>query len=260
MLAAEVKACCAASYSNPAVRFLLGDSFHPGGAALTRRLLTALEVDASAVILDIASGPGTSAILAAEQLGCSVIGVELSSENVAAARSAASRAGVSERVSFVEGDAEALPLDDASVDGALCECAFCLFPDKPVAAAELARVLRPGSRVALSDVVAATERLPEELSGMAAWVACVADARPLTELAALLEDAGLEIEHAEEQPALIEDLVSRVEARLRLARLVQPEFAGDLGPAIERGLELVPLVREAVRDGVLGYGIVIARR
>ncbi|RDI74028.1 Methyltransferase domain-containing protein [Gaiella occulta] len=256
----QIKACCAATYSGPVARFLLGDTFHPGGSALSSRLLAALQVDAAATVLDLASGPGTSAILAARQLGCTVVGVELSAENVAAAGDAARRAGVAARVRFVQGDAESLPLGDASIDGALCECAFCLFPDKTTAAAELARVLTPGARLALSDVTADPERLPAELSGISAWAACVADARPLDEIAALLEQAGLVVEHSERQDRLVKDVVARVEARLRLARLLDPGLARDLGPGIERGLALIPTVREAIDRGALGYGIVVARR
>lgn len=256
----QIKACCAATYTGPVARFLLGDTFHPGGSALSSRLLAALQVDAAATVLDLASGPGTSAILAARQLGCTVVGVELSAESVAAAGDAARRAGVAARVRFVQGDAESLPLGDASIDGALCECAFCLFPDKTTAAAELARVLRPGARLALSDVTADPERLPAALSGISAWAACVADALPLDEIAALLEQAGLAVEHSERQDRLVMDVVARVEARLRLARLLDPELARDLGPGIERGLALIPTVREAIGDGALGYGILIARR
>lgn len=260
LVPSEIKACCAASYSGPVARFLLGDTFHPGGSALTSRLLEALQVGAAATVLDVASGPGTSAILAARQLGCSVVGVELSVENVAAANGAARSAGVAGRVRFVHGDAEFLPLADASVDGALCECAFCLFPDKAAAAAELARVLRPGARLALSDVTADPDRLPPELSGITAWAACVADARPLDEIVALLEQAGLDVERGEGQDTLVKDVVDRVEARLRLARFLDPQLALDLGPGIERALALIPAVREAIDGGALGYGIVVARR
>jgi SAM-dependent methyltransferase len=255
-----IKACCAATYSSPLARFLLGSTYHPGGAALTSRLLAALEVGADTTIVDVASGPGTSAILAAQQLGCSAVGVELSADSVAVARQAAVSAGVSERVRFLVGDAESIPLDDESVDGALCECAFCLFPDKPTAAEEVARVLRPGARLALSDVTADTTRLPPELSGLGAWVACVADARPLDELAALLEGAGLVIEQVEDRSTLVRDVVDRIEARLRLARFLEPQLAAELAAGIAQGLALVPVARAAIADGALGYGVVVASR
>lgn len=258
--ASEIKACCAASYTGAPARFLLGDTFHPGGLELTRRLLGDLRVGAAHTIVDVASGPGTSAILAARDLGCSVVGVELSAANVVAAATAALGAGVGDRVRFLEGDAESLPLADETADGALCECALCLFPNKPAALDELARVLRPGARLALSDVTAHPQRLPEALSGLAAWAACVADARPLEEIAALVADAGLTVERAEAHDGLLTELVGRVEARLRLARVMRHGLPADLEANVERALELVGAAREAISDGALGYCIVVARR
>ena len=158
-----------------------------------------------------------------------------------------------QRVRFVTGDAEALPLADASVDGALCECALCTFPDKRSAAAELARVLRPGARLALSDLTADTTELPESLSSLHAWVACVADARPLAGIAALLEDAGLVVERAEARDAALASLLDRLDARLKVAGLLMPDAAA-------RGRELVGEARGALDRGLLGYGVVIARR
>lgn len=249
----EVKTCCAAAYASAAARFLLGDSFHPGGPALTSRLAQALRVGPGQTVVDVASGPGTSAIQLARETGCDVVGVELSAESVRAATQAAQEAGLGTRVRFLHGDAEALPLADGSVDGALCECALCTFPDKQAAAGELARVLRSGGRVAISDITARTAELPAELTSLQAWVACIADARPLEEIAALLEQAGLAIELVEPHDEALAAMLARVRARLRLARFLSPDAA-------RRGLELVDAARAALDQGVLGYGIVVARR
>jgi arsenite methyltransferase len=241
--AAEIKACCAAAYSSPAARFLLGDSFHPGGAALTSRLVQALQVGPGDLVVDVACGLGTSARQLAREAGCDVVGVDL----------APPEAADDPRVRFLRGDAEALPLDDASVDGALCECALCTFPDKPTAARELARVLRPGARLALSDLTARPAELPESLASLQAWVACVGDARPRDEIAALFAQAGLEIEHSERHDDALTALLDRVEARLKVATLL----AAD---ATRAARELLHDVRHAVEAGSLGYGVVIARR
>lgn len=240
----EVKACCAAAYATAAARFLLGDSFHPGGAALTAELISALDVRAGDTVVDVASGRGTSALQLACTTGCEVIGVDLAPP---------SDPPDDGRVRFVHGDAEALPLDDRSVDGALCECALCTFPDKEQAVSELARVLRPGARLALSDMTAEPSRLPEELTSLQAWVACIADARPLPEIAALLERAGFDVERTEQRDRALVELLDRVEARLQLARMLQ-------AASIAEGRALVDSARRAVEQGVLGYGVVIARR
>lgn len=253
----ELKSCCATAYASAAARFLLGDSFHPGGAALTSRLARSLGVGPGSRVVDVASGPGASALQLARETGCEVIGVDLSAESVAAARQAAAAAGLDGRVSFVEGDAEALPLPDASADGALCECALCTFPDKRAAARELARVLRPGGRLALSDMTAVPSRLPAELTTLQGWIACVADARPLEETAALLEREGLVVESLERHDEALVALVDRIEARLSVAAMVSN---GGLGLDLERGRELVASAREAVAAGALGYGALVARR
>jgi arsenite methyltransferase len=243
LAAEEIKACCAAAYSSPTARFLLGDSFHPGGAALTTRLGRALQVGPGDLVVDVACGPGTSAHQLARETGCEVIGVDLAPPEEAD----------DPRVRFICGDAEALPLEDTSVDGALCECALCTFPDKEAAAGELARVLRPGGRVALSDLTANPMQLPPSLASLQAWVACIADARPLDNIAALLEQAGLVVEETESQDEALVALLDRIEARLRVAAMLAPT-------AIAGARALLGEARAALEAGALGYGVVIAQR
>jgi len=251
----EIKVCCAAAYSSAAARFLLGESFHPGGTGLTAHLIGHLRVGPGATVVDIASGRGTSALQLARACGCDVIGVDLAAASVAAATEAAADAGVSDRVRFVVGDAEALPLDDASMDGALCECALCTFPDKDAAAAEIGRVLRSGATLALADITADPERLPAELKSLQAWVACIADARPLAEVASLVGRAGFVVERVERRDDALERLLEEVDARLRVARLL------PVSPtAVAEVRDLVAAARDAVAAGSLGYGVVVARR
>ncbi len=240
----EIKACCAATYLSAAARFLLGDSFHPGGAELTSRLVRALRVGRGDLVVDVACGLGTSARQLAAETGCDVVGIDLSPPPDSPGES---------RVRFVRGDAEALLLEDASIDGALCECAFCTFPDKARAAAELARVLRPGARLALSDMTARTSELPASLTTLQAWAACIADARPIDEIVVWLEGAGLMVEQAERQDDALTSLLDRVEARLKVATMLGAE-------GVALGRELAVEARAAVEQGVLGYSIVIAQK
>jgi ubiquinone/menaquinone biosynthesis C-methylase UbiE len=255
--ATEIKSCCAAAYSSAAARFLLGDCFHPGGRELTLRLIRRLGVGTGAAVVDVASGLGTSALLLARELDCAVVGVELSPTSVAAAADAAAEAGLTGQVRFLIGDAEALPLEDKCMDGALCECALCTFPDKEAAAAELARVLRKGGRLLLADIVAEPKRLPDELRNLTAWVACVADARSADELSALLERAGFAIESVERHDDALARLLDAVDARLRAAALAWPDVSGD---GLEQGRELVRAARAALGKGDLGYASLLARR
>ncbi len=254
---ADVKACCVAAYDSAAARYLLGDSLHPGGAALTARLVRALGVGPRAIVVDIASGPGTSAQMAARLVGCRVIGLDLSHDSTRVAAANAADADPGGRIRFVTADAEALPLRDASVDGILCECALCLFPAKKRAIREIARVLRRGARLALSDVTAASGRLPVELRTLEAHVACLAGALPLIQIASLVSGAGLIVETLERHDDALGGMLERIEARLRVARLVG---GGPLSDHITSAQALLASAREAVSEGTLGYGVVIARR
>lgn len=161
----DLKGCCAAVYAHPAVRWLLGNELHPGGAATTRRALELIGVGDGERLLDIASGKGDSALLAARERGCIVTGVDYGETAVIEAGRAAAAAGLADRASFLVGDAEALPVEDQSFDAVLCECSLCTFPDKRSALAEVRRVLRPDGRIAIADVLADHDQLPASLSG-----------------------------------------------------------------------------------------------
>src|SRR5256886_2840955 len=160
----ELKRCCAAAYQLDIVSALLGESYHPGGLDLTRRLASAVGLREGMRVAEMASGPGTTAMALAEEFGVRVTGLELGAESATRATETARARGLSERVGFVVADAEAVPLADGSVDALFCECAFCTFPDKARGAREMARVLVPGGRVGMADVVIEAGALPPELS------------------------------------------------------------------------------------------------
>ena len=247
---------CAALYEQPAVRWLLGGELHPGGAEATRRALAIVEPDPGERLLDVACGAGQSALLAARERDLVVTGVDASGTLVAEARERAEADGVADRAEFVRADAESLPFDDGSFDLALCECSLCLFPDKEGAAAELHRILRPGGRLALADVVAKGERLPEELRGALATVACVGEALSAQRLAQLLEHTGFAIgvmEHRHEDAAA---MVARVEDRLRGVRILGGEAFDAAGVGgIDQAIELAGLARQEIDRWNLGYAI-----
>ncbi len=116
-----VKSCCANVYQSEWARLLLGDSFHPGGTALTAYLGAALRLWPGQRVLDVAAGQGTSAIHLAQRFGCSVLGIEYSPVAVERAIQAAQTAGVAHLVTFEQGDAEQLPVPAASFDVVVCD-------------------------------------------------------------------------------------------------------------------------------------------
>ncbi|HEX9037862.1 MAG TPA: methyltransferase domain-containing protein [Ktedonobacterales bacterium] len=257
---AETKACCAAVYQTDWARALLGESFHPGGLALTERLGQALGLRAGMRVLDIATGQGSSAIHLAKTFGCEIVGVDLGPESVRRANREAERMGVARLAQFVVGDAERLPMDGATFDAVICECAFCVFPDKPTAAREFFRVLKPGGKAGLSDVTRSGET-PADLRSLLAWIACIADAQPVAEYGRYLANAGLRVELVEPHDEALADLVRDIQAKLLGAELLVALKQIDL-PAVnfESAKVLARAAAGAVAAGRFGYALLTASK
>ena len=252
----ELKSCCAAAYQHDAVALILGASYHPGGLALTRRLADALALQPGERVSDVASGPGTTAFLLAAEYGVTVEGVDLGPDTVATANAKAVAAGVDDQVAFRLGDAERLPLPDASVDAVVCECALCTFPDKEAATAEMARVLRTGGRVGITDVTLDRGRLDPELASLAGWVACIADARPAAEYCHYLEEAGLQVRLVERHDDALARMIEQIDARLVAYRML--DAPALKGVDIEAVRQKVALAARAVHDVTAGYSLLVA--
>lgn len=143
-------------------------------------------------VVDLGSGPGLDAFLAAKQVGATgrVIGVDMTQEMLARARASAAKAGVT-NVDFREGRLERLPVESGTVDAITSNCVINLVPDKAAVFGEIARVLKPGGRVVVSDIV--LERpLPEAVAkDVFAWCGCVAGASDKRDYLAMVEAAGL---------------------------------------------------------------------
>lgn len=248
-----VKQCCAAFYASDFARLLLGNSFHPGGNRLTRRLGELLALTPESHVLDVASGRGTSAFYLAESFRCTVSGVDLSPENVAEATAEASRRGLASRVRFEVGDAERMPFAEASFDAIVCECAFCTFPSKSVAAAEFFRVLKPAGILGLSDLTRVEQPLPD-LDGLLAWIACIADALPAAKYADLLYDAGFRSVVTEDRSDALKDMVQEIQGRLLGAEVLSALNKIDLpGVDFAAAKEMVQSARKAIAESQLGY-------
>ncbi|MCP4360963.1 MAG: methyltransferase domain-containing protein [Chloroflexi bacterium] len=256
----ELKTCCAAVYESQWAQLLLGDSFHPGGLALTRRIGELLQLGPDDRVLDVASGQGTSALFLAETFGCDVVGVDYGRIATQQANQAAVKVGLAHKVHFEYGDAECLPFDDASFDAIICECAFCTFPDKPTAAAEVARVLKDNGRVALSDLTRTRNGpLPPELETLIAWIACIADAQPLEKYTAYLETVGLTVTQVESHDTALVELIRDVRGKLLAAELMVKLGKIDFPTAdFSQAKKIARTAAESVRQGKLGYAILVA--
>ena len=144
------------------------------------------------VVLDLGSGAGIDLLLAAKIVGPEgrVIGVDMTDEMIAAAEANIAAAGL-DNVEVRQGIIEDLPVEDASVDWVISNCVINLSPEKPRVFAEIARVLKPGGQMLVSDMMA-KDLPPELLQFPAAYSACVAGAISEDEYLAGLTAAGLE--------------------------------------------------------------------
>jgi len=143
-------------------------------------------------MLDLGSGAGIDALIAARQVGAagSVIGVDMTPEMLNAARTNVAAAGA-DNVDIREGRLENLPVEDATVDAVTSNCVINLVPDKSAVFNEISRVLRPGGRLVISDIVLDGE-LPEEVKeNVLAYVGCVSGAERRDTYFGMLADAGL---------------------------------------------------------------------
>jgi arsenite methyltransferase len=143
-------------------------------------------------VLDLGSGAGADVLISARRVGESgrAIGLDMTDEMLALARANAAEAGVS-NVEFVKGYLEDIPLADASVDVVISNCVINLAADKRVVLAEAARVLRPGGRFAVSDVIADPDMDEATRADMRQWTGCIAGALTEDEFRAALAAAGL---------------------------------------------------------------------
>jgi len=169
-----------------------GDSANLGLACGNPQAIA--DIVAGEVVLDLGSGAGFDALLVAPKLGASgrFIGVDMTPAMLERARINSVNAGCAGIVEFREGLIEALPVGSATVDVAISNCVINLSPDKPQVFSEIFRVLKPGGRIAISDI-ALDRPLPSELAESGdAWNACLGGAVTWSEYEAIIKAAGFE--------------------------------------------------------------------
>ncbi|MCA1711071.1 MAG: class I SAM-dependent methyltransferase [Actinobacteria bacterium] len=208
-------------YRTRTARWLLGASAHPGGRRLTEHLLDLLDLPARARVLDVACGAGaTLAVL--DRRGHAATGVDVQPGTRQA----------------IVGDAHALPLTGDAFDAVLCECALSTFDRPDAALAEMARVLRPGGVVGMTDVLLARERASPQVVRA---VDRLTTARTLAEYARLAELAGFMVVRTEDRGSDAAALVRRLRRRLPVSTTLRACAA-------------------AIRDGSLGYGLLVLEK
>jgi len=187
-LAMAERGCCQAPASSP-------EAFLPAEAAASAAScgtpLNLAEVRQGEVVLDLGSGAGIDVFRASKLVGAGgrVIGVDSTPEMIFKARSLAEKYGYA-NTEFRLGEIEHLPIDSETVDLVVSNCVINLVPDKKAAFKEIHRVLKPGGRIAISDIVAVNPRPRDEPVDPEKWAACIAGAVTKDEYEKLLRDAG----------------------------------------------------------------------
>jgi arsenite methyltransferase len=151
------------------------------------------QLESGEVVLDLGSGGGIDVLLSAKRVGPTgkAYGLDMTDDMLALARENQRRAGV-ENVEFLKGEIEAIPLPDNAVDVIISNCVINLSADKRRVLAEAFRVLKPGGRFAVSDVVVRGEMPAALRRSVELWIGCVAGALEETEYRRLLAEAGFE--------------------------------------------------------------------
>jgi SAM-dependent methyltransferase len=155
--------------------------------------LALVELHEGETVLDLGSGGGIDVLLSGKRVGPAgtVYGLDMTDEMLALAQANAREAGAT-NVQFLKGLIEDVPLNDESVDVVISNCVVNLSPEKDRVLAEIARVLRPGGRIGISDVVAEDDLAPADRAARGSHVGCIAGALSISEYRSGLERVGLE--------------------------------------------------------------------
>ncbi len=167
------------------------------------------ELAAGETVLDLGSGAGIDVLLSARRVGPTgkAYGLDMTDEMLELARNNQADAGV-DNAEFLRGRIEAIPLPDDSVDVVLSNCVIGLSPEKGAVFAEAYRVLRPGGRLAVADVVAEAEATPEQQADIESWVSCLAGSLTRAQYRSALDAAGFAGMSIEESHGVAEGFAS----------------------------------------------------
>jgi arsenite methyltransferase len=193
------------------------------------------DLQAGDIVLDLGSGGGIDVILSAKRVGPTgtAYGLDMTDEMLALAQRNVAEAGV-HNVHLLKGVIEQVPLPAASVTAIISNCVVNLSTDKPAVMMEMARVLQPGGRIGISDVVAEDRLAPEERAERGSYVGCIAGALSRSEYEALLDAAGFEQISVEFTHEVAEGMHGAI---VKAVKTTEPEKKG------------LPVVRAAEKAG-----------
>jgi len=243
--------CCSAFYELDWVRQLAEDIFHPGGAALTRKTVAAMNLPPGATLVELGCGTGTSAMLLAEEFGLKISALDISAANIERAKV---RAGsLCDQIRFEQADAQSLPFEAGKFDAALAECTFSLFPDQATALGEIRRVLKPGGHLAVTDM-ATGGPLPADIASVLAPWTCLADAIDQDAYVHRFENEGFSVVEISDESAGLDQMILSLKRKLLLlgvGRAMANRSVPDFDPGVVR--HWLDRFQQEVDSGIIRY-------
>ena len=216
------------------LELVLEGPLHPGGMEATERLLDRAAVEEETRLLDVGCGAGNSLTLARER-GALAIGLDREPTDTGAVR----------------GDMDTLPFRDGSFDVVLGECVLCLSPTLAQTLADVERILKPGGRLALSDVT--VDGTPPDLPPPLDELLCLDGPREQTHIRQHIEDAGFEVDDVRTHHDDLLTMRDRIRAGIDYERLF--DALGDRGARLREGASEL---EAAVESGRIGYVSIVA--
>ena len=249
--ASETAACCANFYEQDWVQELLGESFHPGGKALSARLVHSLGLPRDARVLDAACGIGTTTRIMSQHFGLQATGVDLSRTNTNKATELAK--ALSGSTHFVCGPVDSLPFADEAFDAVVCECAVSTFANQPEVLAEFRRVLKPGGVLGISDM-AVEGQLPTDIATQIAPWTCLAEAHSVHGYQRLFLDAGFSIVGYADESASLRELIGDLKRKLLAAGLGKALGAiNGVELSLGEARRMLASAKELIENGTVQY-------
>ena len=233
------------------------DQDHYGGLPSNDALAELARIGPGCHVLDVCSGMGGPARYFADRLGCRVTGIDLNTERVAAARRLTALVGLDDRVRFENANALAMPFDDATFDVVVSQEGFCHIPDKQRLVAECGRVLKPGGRIAFTDILV-TDRMTQETRDRLSRGMAFHDLATEADYRAALERAGCEVVEVVDLGETWRDILAD---RLAMYRSLEDQTVARYGRAhFDKWDEAYSFFVGLYRTGELGGGRFLARR
>ena len=246
-------------YELPVLTLLFGNDQHPGGVALTRQLAGSALVGRGDRVLDVACGRGESARELVEHFGCHVVGIDYSKEKIQRANGLTEDVGLSGRAQFVQGDAEQLPFTNDFFDVVICECSLSIFSDLALALTEMRRVLRPGGRLGISDVVL-NKSMPESLQDLVGHVLCISGALPIDGYREVLDKTGFSAIRTRDVSEVLSDMITRMERRIGVIENFLDREQFELANGLSATFSTIAAARDFVMSGGAGYALMTGKK